>query len=523
MSAKRWPFFLMISLVLLLTLLPTVAQESESFPTGGWPVSTPEAQGMDSLHLAQMIETFLDQEEGPQIHNILIIRDGQVVLDVSVPPYSSDLPHALYSTTKTLTSTLAGAAQQQGYITGPDQSIWDFFNPADYAHMDDDKRALTLRDFMTQRSGLRFTAYDDDFTMYELTDPDADWVKFVLDHPMATAPGASFNYTDANAYIVNAVTHEATGMSIQDFAEETLFRPLGITDYVWATSPQGIAWGGDGLQLSPYDLAKVGYLYLNDGQWDGQQILSPEWIEAAWTNSGRASFLDGYGFFWWVDEPAGEASPGYMAVGLEGQFLAVYPGRDLIVVTNGDVGFVTPYLIHSYVLGAIQSDEPISADPVSVERLQTDIAALENPQPIEPSPIPEAALSMSGTVFALPENDEGWETVSLDFSEDTTTLTLGIGGEEIALPVGMDGLYLRSQDSWPLDPIWQYMPDVPLYARGQWVDDELLIRIRSERGLQEYQLAFRHFNPAENAVAFIVEELGIGTRQSSGRIHAVDT
>lgn len=522
MTVRRWPVSILIGLSLLLTISPTIAQEAPAFPTEGWSVSTPEAQGMDSLLLAQMMEAFLTQPEGPEIHNILIIRNGQVVLDASAPPYSSDLPHALYSVTKVLTSTLMGAAQERGYIAGPDQSVWDFFNPDDFAGMNDHKMALTLRDFMTQHSGLGISP-GSDLAVYELMDPNADWVKSILDNRMTAAPGATFNYTDANAYIVNAVTHDATGMPIQDFADEALFGPLGITDYVWATSPQGIAWGGDGLQLSPHDLAKIGYLYLQDGAWDGQQILPPEWIEAAWTNTGRADFFNGYGFFWWVDETAGQASPVYVAMGLEGQFLMVYPEHDLIVVTNGDVNFTTPSLIHGQIVRAIQSDEPIAADPEHVARLQAALDAFENPQPVEASPVPEWALAISGMVFALPENDDGWETASLDFSEDETVLTLGVQGEELVLPIGMDGLYRRSEDGWPLVPLWQYMPDVPLYSRGQWVNDELHIRIRSERGLQEYGLVFKDFDPADNTVMYRTEEVsGMGSRRS-GRIQAVNS
>lgn len=522
MNVNRWPVLVLIGLSLLLTISPATAQDTPAFPTDGWSVSTPEAQGMDSLLLAQMLEAYVRPLDGPDIHNILIIRNGQVVLDASVPPYSSDLPHALYSVTKLLASTLAGAAQERGFIAGPDQSIWDFFNPGDYANMNDDKMALTLRNFMTQRSGLSVSP-SEDLDVYALMDPDADWVQSILDSRMVAAPGAMFSYTDSNAYIVNAAIQQATGMPVQDFAEETLFGPLGITDYEWATSPQGIAWGGDGLQLSPHDLAKIGYLYLQNGTWDGQQILSPEWIEAAWTDAGRGDFFDGYGFFWWVDETQGSDSPVFLGVGLEGQFLAVYPEHDLIVVTNGDVNYMTPGYVHSHIVRAIQSDEPITADPASVERLQAAISAFANPQPVAASPVPEAALAMSGMVFALPDNADGWETASLDFGEDETVLTLGIRGEKLVLPVGMDGLYRRSEDGWPLTPLWQYMPDIPLYSRGQWINDELHIRIRSERGLQEYNLVFKDFDPADNSVMYRATEVaGVGMRRS-GRIHAVDS
>jgi CubicO group peptidase (beta-lactamase class C family) len=298
---------------------------------------------------------------------------------------------------------------------------------------------------MTQRSGLGLHAgvevpfaEADDIRMYEMRDPDADWLKFVLDFPMDSQPGELYRYTDSNPYVVNAVIREATGQPVEQFAEEALFGPLGITNYIWAVSPQGIAWGGDGLLLSAHDLAKIGALYMNGGQWDGQQLLSPAWIEAAWTDYVTPHYLDGYGFYWYMYEIAG-VTPGYAAIGLEGQFLWVYPELNLIVVTNGDVSYQSKALCDLYIHSAILGDTPVPANPEGTAHLEMALTAFTNPVPVEVTAMPEFATTIDNKVYGLPENGWGWETVALNFGTGEATLTLEIRGEQLTLPVGFDG------------------------------------------------------------------------------------
>ena len=122
-------------------------------------------------------------------------------------------------------------------------------------------------------------------------------------------------------------------MNALEFATEHLFGPLGITEAEWRTDPVGNNWGYSGLYLTPHDMAKIGLLFLRGGEWDGEQIVSREWVEEATSKQVHAgTLLDDYGFQWWV-------SPGgyYSAIGYKGQFIHVVPDLDLIMVTTGSI------------------------------------------------------------------------------------------------------------------------------------------------------------------------------------------
>jgi CubicO group peptidase (beta-lactamase class C family) len=180
-----------------------------------------------------------------------------------------------------------------------------------------------------------------------------DWVGYVLDKPVIEPPGTQFNYCSGCSHILSSILQQATGVNTVDFAEETLFTPLGITRYQWETDSSGLSNGGWGLHLTPREMAKLGYLYLHDGKWDGQQIVSSGWVKLATQKHTETDGELGYGYQWWT-YPRYEA---YSALGLNGQTIFVVPGSDLIVVTtagsfeNHDEIF---RLIDDYIIPAIQ-------------------------------------------------------------------------------------------------------------------------------------------------------------------------
>ncbi len=157
--------------------------------------------------------------------------------------------------------------------------------------------------------------------------PDA--VQYVLDLPVIREPGTGFEYTNGVSHLLSAIVTETTGMSASEFAEEHLFTPLGISGFMWENDSHGRNWGYAGLYLTPHDMAKIGYLFLNEGVWDGEQIVSSEWVEEATSKHVDATIMPGYGYQWWVS-PTGF----YSAVGYMGQFIHVVPDLDLVVVTT---------------------------------------------------------------------------------------------------------------------------------------------------------------------------------------------
>jgi CubicO group peptidase (beta-lactamase class C family) len=246
-------------------------------------------------------------------------------------------------------STLIGIAIDQGDINGVDQRVVDFFPGRTFAYLEAQKQAMTLDDLLTMRSGLDWQEGD---TAYNALYLSRDWVQFVLDEPMAQAPGSAFNYCSGCSHVLSAIIQQSTGQNPRDFAEQTLFEPLGITNVNWDTDASGIPIGGWGLQLTPREMAKLGYLFLHGGQWDGQQIVSAGWVKNATAQHTAATGGLGYGYQWWT-VPSLRA---YTALGLFGQTILVIPEDDLVIVTTAQVANhdMIFRLIEQYILPAVQ-------------------------------------------------------------------------------------------------------------------------------------------------------------------------
>jgi CubicO group peptidase (beta-lactamase class C family) len=350
------------------SVLATAVPEPEEWPTGGWPTATPESQGMDGRRLDAMLAE-VERLEMP-IDAVVVVRGGRVVLDVIRgpfaagalgAPYAMGHLHELQSVTKSVTSMVLGIAlrdQPAGGAT-PDTPLLDLLDGRSVPPVRDPRmRAMTLRDLLTMRSGLAWAESgrhyvrgtgNDVLAMIET----GDWTRFVLDRPMAGDPGTHFNYDTGAAQLVSAAITALAGRTAEDLAAEALFAPLGITDWHWKRAPEGVSVGGFGLLLRPGDLAKLAFLALHRGRWDGRQVVPEEWLTASTTDLvGRPPHQ--YGLLWWLDRADGYA---HMA-GLYGQLAAVHPGHDLVVVVNAhipgalDSSAMTRWLLEEYVLPA---------------------------------------------------------------------------------------------------------------------------------------------------------------------------
>ena len=168
---------------------------------------------------------------------------------------------------------------------------------------------------------------------------------------MAFEPGSRFEYTNGVSHLLSAIVTDATGMSSLEYARRELFQPLGITDVDWPTDVLGHNWGYANLRLTPHDMAKIGLLFLHEGQWENSQIVSTDWVGEATRRHQTGTMVDGYGYQWWVDD-----SGYYMALGYMGQFIFVVPGRDIVAVTTGsseETFNLNLSLIETYILAAV--------------------------------------------------------------------------------------------------------------------------------------------------------------------------
>jgi len=327
------------------TLMPV---NSTYWPTEDWRTSTPEEQGMDSQKLEELIATI--REKDISIHSFLIIRNGYIVSETYFEPYEQNTKHDLQSVGRSWTSALIGIAIDKDYIDGVDQRVVDFFPERTFANLDPRKEAMTLEDVLTMRTGLEWVEVDGAFQAMEKS---PDWVQYILDKPMVEPPGTRWNYCSICSHVLTAILQETTDINPRDFAEKYLFKPLGISGVVWIADPDGIPLGAGGFRLTPRDMAKLGYLYLENGQWDGQQIISSDWVEKSTQTYAVVNEKLGYGYHWVTVT----SMAGYAASGGGGQIILVIPDSDLVIVTTANTDESIFELIEQYVLPAVQKSE----------------------------------------------------------------------------------------------------------------------------------------------------------------------
>jgi CubicO group peptidase (beta-lactamase class C family) len=340
------------------------------WPTDGWLESTPEAQGMDSGSLAGLFAAAAERDI--TLHSAVITRGGVLVAEGYTPPLDAESRQNLFSCAKSVTATVFGIARDDGIIESLDQPAAAYFP----AWAEDERAAITLDDLLTMRSGLSWP----DATLYTLAmSASPDWVQFVLDLPLETAPGTEFLYNSGNTHLLSAIVQIETGEPMRQFAQARLFDPLGIAEdaYTWQSDPQGVTSGAWGLLMTARDAARIGYLMLRDGVWDGEQIVSSEWIARATTPVVAFDEDRSYGYQWWIFHDGAF----YAAAGFNGQFIFVMPSLDLVVIMTanepGERDQLPRLLFEEFVIPAVVADEALPANPDGVAALEAAIAAFE--------------------------------------------------------------------------------------------------------------------------------------------------
>jgi CubicO group peptidase (beta-lactamase class C family) len=313
-------------------LVPTV-WPVETWPTQDWITSTPAEQGMDPELIAKGIAQLKSTFQEP--HSLLIIRHGFLVVEEYYRGYRPTQYQDVASVNKSFLSALIGIAIEQGAIPGIDQRMMDYF--PEYATPELDPRAyeVTIEDLLTMTSGF-------DWPEKEPIAPAFINEAFSSGMPQNTLlrskivaePGSTFNYCTACTHVLSIILQEATGIPAQEFAQEYLMTPLGISPDDWDWDEVGLGYnsGGWGFYLTPRDMAKLGYLYLNNGNWDGNQIIPEEWVRTSRQKLVDLGQHQGYGYLWWTTMLDGH--PAYYANGHGGQYIYVLPTLDLVVVVT---------------------------------------------------------------------------------------------------------------------------------------------------------------------------------------------
>jgi CubicO group peptidase (beta-lactamase class C family) len=319
---------------------PPTATLTPIAQTAEWPASTLDAEHLDAARLGDLAFRIRRGDYG-RVASVLVARHGRLVFEEYFNGWSAGQPHTMQSVTKSVVSLVAGVAAASGRLSLDDPVTRFFPSYQPIANLDARKAALTVRDLLTMRTGLDWV--EDPYAgspLQRLNDCRCDWIRFVLDWRMREPPGTRWEYVSGGVILAGAIVGAATGARLDQFADAALFGPLGASPVSWAQGlPDGLPHGGGGLYLRPRDAAKIGELMLDQGRWQGRQVVDPAWIQESTVRVDRGLRVWGgrsfdYARLWWMtSDGAGDI---VTASGALGQWIFVAPRQQLVVVSTAD-------------------------------------------------------------------------------------------------------------------------------------------------------------------------------------------
>lgn len=352
----------------------------------GWLTAAPSSVGMDDRLLFDMLD-MVERTETHRIHSLLIVKDGHLVFEeyydgdkFNLAQYTGergftiDDAHNLCSVTKSITSALVGIALDKGFIQSVDQKVFEFF--PDYSSLfetDPEKRSLTIRHLLQMTSGIE---WDDESTSYFDGRNDMnrlfnsrDPIQYILSKNLLHVPGTVFEYANCNTNLLGEIIYKSSDWRLDEFSERYLFSKLGIADYEWQKLPDGVIFCSGDLRLRPRDMAKIGYLFLNSGKWNGEQLISEEWVSISTANhippdmfGNNFPWADGYGYQWWIwDKVHNVDFNAYFASGWGGQYIIICPGMNMVVVSTAgnyytETNLSIEFLLANYIIPSVRQE-----------------------------------------------------------------------------------------------------------------------------------------------------------------------
>jgi CubicO group peptidase (beta-lactamase class C family) len=309
-------------------------------------IDLPRAETPDSV--ASAMEGFFQQaaDDSLDIHSVMIVRNGEVIYSHWQSEGVDTVPHVLHSVSKTFTATAVGLAIADGKMALTDKVV-DYFPDKLPAEVSDNLKAMTVRDLLTMTCG------HDVEPSFRNGNAGDDWISAFLAHPVVHEPGTFYLYNSLGTYMLSAIVQQVTGEKVVDYLNTRLFEPLHIDKPKWEESPQGINTGGWGLFLKTEDLAKMGQLLLQKGEWNGKQLIPEEWVSemskkqvesinpgtrledaaAKGMTKETSDWMQGYGYQMWRCRPGC-----FRADGARGQYIIVVPDKNSVIAITSNVG-----------------------------------------------------------------------------------------------------------------------------------------------------------------------------------------
>ena len=447
---------------LFVFVLHAICLAEEPRSSARLPRSTPESQGVSSKGVQAFVESA--DRDIDVMNSFLLVRHGRVVAEGWWAPYAPESRHSLYSLSKSFTSTAVGLAVAEGKLS-VDDPVTRFFPEETPAQPTNNLKAMRVRDLLRMSTGHHTEPP---------RDADQTWTKVFLAHSVPSKPGTHFLYNTSATYMLSAIVQKATGQTVLDYLKPRLFEPLGIEQPVWGASPQGVTLGGYGLSIRTEEIARFGQLYLQRGQWNGQQLVPEAWVEQATslqTSNGsnpNSDWDQGYGYQFWRSRHGA-----YRGDGAFGQYCIVLPEQDAVIAITSGVKNMQSVLdlVWDKLLPALKP-APLAPDEESHKKLERTLAGLRLP-PQQGSDSSEAAQKVVGKRFAFPANPMKLESIALESrtgegKDRSIVLRTRIDGVEQRIECG-SGEWIKGRAA--LGPL---MPDQPAAATAAWSDEQTL-------------------------------------------------
>lgn len=438
---------------------------------------SPESVGITSASLLSLIE--LAKQRNLKMHSLMVLRHGKVAAEMWWKPYAADIPHHMYSFSKSVTATAVGFAAAEGLLSLDDR-VASFFPRRIRADADDRIYSVTVRHLLTMTSGM-VTANESTMNKH------IDWVDWILNTHLDSFPGEKFTYNSLNTYLLSAILRKVTKTGLTEYLTERLFEPLGIKTPQWQKCPVGIEVGGWGLKLTSEDMAKFTLLYLRDGMWNGKRILPEGWASEATRcqtdTTTDPKFYDhpdsvaGYGYHFWVNRDGS-----FRADGMYGQYGLALAKQDAVIITTAGAPNQMKVLdlLWDSVIPCIGSI-PDGSEPGEDYRMLCERAAgLEIPRQEFCSREPEREAEITGRTYRFEQNYVsllplavrylhdlpvlGLNTLKLDFTESGCRILCTEGDYENNLEFVPDGEYSENTVSLGRESF-------RMAVRGGWLSD----------------------------------------------------
>lgn len=424
--------------------------------------ATPESQGVSSHALLKFVTDL--NHKIHETHSLMLLRHGVVIAEGWWRPYSAERKHMLFSLTKSFTSTAFGLAVDEGLLTIEDKLL-SFFPEQAPEKPGKNLKAMRLKHLLSMSTG-----HTADTTERMVIGGGQDWVTAFLKLEVENPPGAPFVYNSGGSYMLAAVVQKVTGMKLSEYLKPRLFEPLGIKDVEWETCPKGIEIGGWGLSLRTEEIAHFGQLYLQNGSWEGRQLIPSTWVAQATAkqvsngSDPKSDWAQGYGYHFWRCQ-----HNAYRGDGAFGQYCVVMPEQDaVLVMTSGVPELQAPLdLVWKNLLPAF-SEHALLEDVTAHKKLLRKLDSLALPG-VETGAASNMEADLAGNAYQMQANEISVEQLAFDFTPEACIMGVTLAGKTDHIACG--------RGEWAQGATRLFSPNLTsmqVFASAAWIAEDTL-------------------------------------------------